>query len=93
MSLPTAEQRLDLPTERPSVVSTSHPYQDGYVNSDFLSYCFETSFDCAEFALRADRVGLRGSVSVNGAKAGHVVLRWHRDLGFDVARLEAILVR
>ena len=64
-----------------------------YPDSGYVAYCFETIDDCRQFALKADKIGLRGSISRNDTTAGHVILRWHRDLGYDVAYLESILER
>ena len=64
-----------------------------YSASGYVCYRFETTDDCRQFALKADRIGLRGAISRNDANAGHVILKWHRDLGFDVKYLESILSR
>ena len=64
-----------------------------YSETGYVAYRFETADDCRQFALKADRIGLRGSISRNDTSGGHVILKWHRDLGFDVTYLESILAR
>jgi hypothetical protein len=72
--------------------ATSAQNLHGYSACGYVSYRFETADDCREFALMADRIGLRGSISRN-EPPGHVILKWHRDLGFEVGYLESILTR
>ena len=74
-------------------VANIAPGAGNYPDSGYVAYCFETIDDCRQFALKADKIGLRGSISRNDTTAGHVILRWHRDLGYDVAYLESILER
>ena len=64
-----------------------------YSEAGYVAYRFETADDCRQFALKANRIGLRGSICRNDKGGGHVILKWHRDLGFDVAYLESILER
>ena len=92
-SLPTAVLHHDPQVEEAAMVSASTDDHDNQSKNEFLTYSFETTEDCKQFALRADRIGLGGSLSSKGPNAGNVVLRWHRDLGYNVARLEAILAR
>ena len=76
----------------PSTETTGTQELHEYSASGYASYRFETTDDCRQFALKADRIGLRGSISRND-DAGHVILKWHRDLGFEVKYLESILTR
>ena len=76
----------------PSTEATGEQELHEYSASGYASYRFETIDDCKQFALKADRIGLRGSISRND-DAGHVILKWHRDLGFEVKYLESILTR
>ena len=64
-----------------------------YSEAGYVAYRFETTDDCRQFALKADKIGLRGSISRNDTSTGRVILKWHRDLGFDVTYLESILTR
>ena len=39
-----------------------------YPDSGYVAYCFETIDDCRQFALKADKIGLRGLISRNDAE-------------------------
>ena len=74
-------------------VANIAPGAGSYSDNGYVAYCFETTDDCRQFALKADKIGLRGSISRNDTSTGRVILKWHRDLGFDVKYLESILTR
>ena len=90
LNLPAMSHLEDRRT--PSIEAVVTPELLDYSANGYVSYRFETTDDCRQFALKADRIGLRGSICRND-EAGHVILKWHRDLGFDVKYLESILAR
>ncbi len=76
----------------PSAQATDTQTRQDFSVSGYACYRFQTADDCKEFALKADRIGLRGSIARKDDN-DHVILKWHRDLGFDVTYLESILTR